>query len=77
MRRFGYVEVGRLELPTSKEVKRMQFGPIQVPAIVNYDEFLERRYGPNYMTPDSSWHPSDEDSCFVKWPDSKAVYKEF
>ena len=77
MRRHGYVEVGRLELPCSRETQRVQFGPIQVPALVNYAEFLASRYGPDYMIPDSSWQPSDEDSCFVKWPGEKAVYQKF
>lgn len=76
MRKYGYVEVGRLELPVSKETKRIPFGPIKVPAIVNYSEFLGRRYGPNYMIPDSSWHPSNEDSCYVDWPDQKALYQK-
>lgn len=77
MQKFGYIEVGRLELPCSKEIERMQFGPIQVPAISNYSEFLAHRYGPNYMIPDTSWHPSNKDSCFVKWSGQKAIYKEF
>ena len=75
MRRFGYVKVGRLELPVSRQVKRITFGPIQVPAMINYSEFLEKRYGPNYMTPDPSWHPSNEDSCFVDWPEQRATYQ--
>ena len=75
MRKFGYVEVGRLELPFSRETQRIQFGPLQIPVMCNSSDFLERRYGPNYMIPDSSWHPSEEDSCFVKWIGEKAEYR--
>lgn len=77
MRRFGYVEVGRLELPVSRETKRIPFGPIEVQALVNHAEFLARRYGPDYMIPNASWEPSEEDICYVKWPGQKAVYQKF
>lgn len=77
MKKYGYVEAARLELPLSRETKRIAFGPLNLPAITNYSDFLEKRYGSNYMIPDSSWHPSDKDSCYVGWPDQKAVYQEF
>lgn len=77
MRRYGYVEVGRLELPLSKETVRIKFGPLYLPATKNYTEFLERRYGANYMIPDSSWCPSSKDSCYVKWLGKKAFYCEY
>ena len=77
MQQHGFVEVGRLELPFSKETQRIKFGPLQLPAITNRLDFLEKRYGPNYMIPDPTWQLSTEDTCYVMWNGKMATYIEY
>ena len=77
MKKEGYVGVARLELPFSRDIISVNLGPLSLPAPSNYSEFLEYRYGPDYMIPDAEWHPSNRDSCFVDWPSEKAEYTEY
>ena len=50
----------RLEMPIIKERRLEQFETLQLPVPINAEEICAMRYGPNYMTPDPSWHWENE-----------------
>ena len=57
----------RLEMPIIKERRLEQFETLQLPVPINAEEICTMRYGPNYMTPDPSWHWENEKNTVVEW----------
>ncbi len=57
----------RLEIPIIKERRLEQFETLQLPVPINAEEICAMRYGPNYMTPDPSWHWENEKNTVVEW----------
>ena len=57
----------RLEMPIKKHSRLEKFETLQLPVPINAEEICEMRYGPNYMTPDPSWHWEDEKNTVVEW----------
>lgn len=59
----------RVEIPVSKNRKRVPFETIEVYVPENAEEVCEFRYGPNYMTPDPNWHWESSYNAIKEWPE--------
>lgn len=73
MKLYGYVSVRRLELPISYNMKRVQFGNIQVNAIDNAEEWLSLRYGKDYMIPNPNYHDKGDNPNIYEWKEVKGT----
>lgn len=69
----------RVELPISKNTKKVPFEGILVNIPINAEEICEFRYGSNYMTPDPHWHWVSEYNAIKEWPEmqGKTVIKKY
>lgn len=67
----------RLEMPIIKKRRLEQFETLELPVPINAEEICAMRYGPNYMTPDPSWHWENEKNTVVEWHEMipKTIYK--
>ena len=73
MNKNGYIRVRRLELPWTKEVKRVCFEGIELPVMLNAEELLSIIYGDDYMHPNPHWTSSLENHYAMMWNDVKGV----
>lgn len=69
---YGYVLARRIEFPISYEVRRSQFENIEVNVLANAEEWLECRYGKDYMTPDPNFCDKGDNPHIFEWTDVKA-----
>lgn len=76
MAKYGSVLARRVQIPFSKETVRTAFESIEVNIPKNYDEWLSKRYGRTYMTPDPNWVNGDN-PYIVNWPEIKAIYNNY
>lgn len=74
--KYGGLLPRRLEMPTTKEVVRVQFERLSLPILKNAHEFLSFRYGKDYMTPKPNWE-NGENPYIVKWFEKKAIFVEY
>lgn len=75
MTKYGYVATRRIEFPVSHKVTRIQFEDISVNAISNANEWLEYRYGKNYMIPDPDFRDKGDNPHIFEWTEVKAIMK--
>lgn len=75
MKVYGKVGIRKCNLPLSKDVIRAPFDDIEVNIPVNANEWLEARYGMNYMTPNPNYHDSGKEKNIYEWTDVTAVFK--
>lgn len=74
MRKYGYVNVRRIEFPVKYEFKRIPFENIEVSAITNAEEWLTYRYGVDYMCPNPNFHDKGDNPRMWQWTDVKATF---
>lgn len=67
MLKYGYVESRRLEFPIKYEFIRIPFESIEVSAISNYDEWLQHRYGKDYMIPNPEFKDKGDNPNIFEW----------
>ena len=77
MEKFGYVRVRRLEFPVSEKVRRVDFENIKVNVPFNAEEWLEYRYGKNYMIPDPNFKDKGDNPNIIDWVEYKGVLLQF
>lgn len=77
MKKYGYVNTRRFELPFSKERTRILFEGISLYAPTNSTELLKLRYGKDYMIPNPKWTTAKNSEFVVPWKGKKAIYKEY
>lgn len=75
MKKFGYVNVRRLEFPVSHKVKRVPFENIEVNIPYNAEEWLTYRYGKDYMIPDTHFRDKGDNPNIFFWKDKKGIYQ--
>ncbi len=59
----------RIEIPFSRQRRKVRFESIELYVPDNAEEYCEFRYGPDYMTPNSSWSWIAERQHVVEWDD--------
>lgn len=74
MKIHGKVGVRRCNLPLSRDVLRTTFDDIEVNIPTNANEWLEARYGANYMTPDPNYHDTGREKNIYEWTGVTAVF---
>jgi hypothetical protein len=74
MKKFGYVNVRRIEFPVSYEVVRVPFENIEVNILSNADEWLTARYGVDYITSNPGFHDTGSNPRMFDWVGVKAIY---
>ncbi len=57
----------RIEVPFSRERRKVPFENIEVYVPANAEEFCAFRYGPDYMVPNPSWSWIEEHDALVEW----------
>lgn len=77
MEKYGYVGARRIEFPVSRKVKRVPIDSILVNAIDNAEEWLECRYGSDYMIPNPNFTDKGDNPRMRDWESVKAVYTIF
>ncbi len=77
MKKYGRVLARRLELPLGRDVIKVPFENLSLPILKNAKDFLEYRYGSNYMIPNPNWGISSYDEHITKWPEVKAIFKKY
>ena len=77
MEKFGCLEARRNEFPVGYEVVRIPFEDIEVSAIVNYDEWLQARYGSDYMTPNPEFRDKGDNPNMYIWEGKKVIYYSY
>lgn len=65
----------RIELPWTKERIRTVFETLYLYIPQNAQELLEKRYGPDYMTPNPNWVNSLEHPFIVNWTEKIGHYE--
>ena len=76
MKKYGYVQARRLELPFKKSRRLADFEAIQLFIPENAEELLEFRYGKDYMVPNPKWGIQSHNEHIVVWTDKKGRYIE-
>ena len=74
--KYGGLLPRRLEMPTSKDLKRVPFESLSLPILGNSHEFLSFRYGKDYMTPNPKWS-NGENPYIVKWSEKIALFIKY
>lgn len=74
MELYGKVLPRRIELPMSKERKKVRFETIELYIPENAVEILAFRYGEDYMTPKPNWNIKSHDAHIVEWSEKRGVY---
>lgn len=77
MLKYGRVDVRRCDLPVSYETERVPFENIEVSAIRNAREWLEKRYGKDYMVPNPKYRDTGREKNIYLWENVKATYTMF
>lgn len=67
----------RIELPISRERKRVQFENILLPVPSNAEEILEFRYGQDYMIPNTKWDVNSHDEHIVEWNEKNGIFIDY
>lgn len=75
MIKFGHVNARRCNLPISYQTRRIVFEDIEVSAMVNAKEWLEARYGKEYMIPNPSFRDSGKETNIYYWKCELATYR--
>lgn len=76
IRKHGGLQPRRLEIPLSRDIKRVPFESLYLPIPLNAVEFLTKRYGDDFMTPNPNWENNNTDYIIV-WNGKTAKYAEF
>lgn len=73
MSKYGHIKCRRVEIPFSEEIVRVPFENIEVNVPANYNEWLSKRYGADYMIPNPGW--SNGNHPFIKeWAGMKPIF---
>ena len=73
MKKWGYIEGKRLELPLKKEFVRVPFESLLLPIPTNADEILSFYYGEDYMSSKPEWKEEKDFPYRKKWVNKKAT----
>ena len=73
MKKTGRVLARRLEIPISRERILMPFEDTKLYVPQNYNEFLQFRYGNDYMIPNPKWKNGDNPHI-IEWTDKTAIF---
>ena len=77
MKRYGGALPRRIELPMTRDRKRVQFEDTMLFVPNNANKILEFRYGADYMTPRTDWTIGSYNTHIIQWTDQLGVYKEY
>lgn len=77
MQKFGYVTPRRLFMPFKYGRHLSPFENIMLYIPDNAVEFLEFRYGKDYMIPKKNWGIKSYDKYIVVWTDKKAMFYDY
>ena len=76
IRKFGGLLPYRIEIPLSKTLLRVPFETLLLPVPENSRDFLSRRYGSDFMTPNPHWKSTETNDYMIPWYDKVGIYKE-
>lgn len=74
MSKYGFVTTRRIEFPVSYEVIRVPFETIEVNILSNAEEWLESRYGSDYMIPNPKFCDKVANPRMFKWEEVRATF---
>lgn len=77
MRKYGYVKARRIEFPIEKSFIDILFEDKFVKAIINHNEWLEARYGHDYMIPNPHFSDKGDNPNMFEWEEVKAIYHKY
>lgn len=77
MKKVGYVEGKRLEMPIKKEFIRVPFENLLLPIPSNAEEVLTFYYGEDFMVPNPDWVERKDNPFRQPWGNKKAIFKSF
>lgn len=72
MEKYGFVHVRKLTIPYSRTIKRVPLEEIEVNIPDNYKEWLEGRYGEDYMIPNPNYHDKEDNPHICEWEGIRA-----
>lgn len=77
MNRYGFLRARRIEFPIEYSFDRIDFENIKVNAISNATEWLSKRYGHDYITPNPEFRDKGDNPYMYIWEGVKAIFTSY